>query len=411
MTIHSYAAPEEESCGGTRNPRVVRSVVLVIVFVVLTIHTPAHATAGCSPAGSLGLARARHTATALGDRRVLVAGGRIIPATTPESTPTAELYDGETWTAVASMHDERVAHTATLLADGRVLVVGGFRSHPPQLSFVPTAEIFDPASGQWALAANPATARANHAAALLDDGRVLVAGGQIDPFPTYAQDAGDVLGPMPGYPSAAAEIYNPAGDRWLPVAPMLVPRDFFTLTTLHDGSVLATAGDTMAGHTNTAELFDPALNVWIPTAPAEVARAFHDAVLLADGRVAAVGGALSVEPPPYLQEVASVEIYDPITRAWSPTGALPSARWWPGAVGLPDGSILAAGGIAADFANQSTTHLDAVDRWDPSTASWTTVAQLATPRGSQTVAYGTGVLVTGGGKAPFVAQTEFCSPY
>jgi hypothetical protein len=44
------------------------------------------------------------------------------------------------------MATARQEHTATLLPDGRVLVAGGFN---PSSGFLASAEIYNPASGAW----------------------------------------------------------------------------------------------------------------------------------------------------------------------------------------------------------------------------------------------------------------------
>jgi hypothetical protein len=75
------------------------------------------------------------------------------------------------------MLGDRSLHAATLLLDGRVLVAGGGRS----------AELYDPGTGSWAAAA-PAGGSTAETATLLADGRVLVVGGVsaslFDPGPS-----------------------------------------------------------------------------------------------------------------------------------------------------------------------------------------------------------------------------------
>src|SRR4029079_13129335 len=74
--------------------------------------------------GSLGTARAQHTATLLNSGKVLVAGGTNNKTAVLSS---AELYDPATgtWTATGSLNDARFQQTATLLPNGKVLVAGG----------------------------------------------------------------------------------------------------------------------------------------------------------------------------------------------------------------------------------------------------------------------------------------------
>ena len=90
-----------------------------------------------SVTGDLIAARDSHTATLLPNGKVLVAGGAdwnrglppapCLPNCAPLALNSAELYDPatETWTATASLNVPRSAHTATLLGNGKVLAVGG----------------------------------------------------------------------------------------------------------------------------------------------------------------------------------------------------------------------------------------------------------------------------------------------
>ena len=59
---------------------------------------------------------------------------------------TADIYDpvSNTWTPTADLHRTRAAHTATVLQDGRVLITGGQNHVGP--GDMPTAEIFDEAT-------------------------------------------------------------------------------------------------------------------------------------------------------------------------------------------------------------------------------------------------------------------------
>src|SRR5262249_43927082 len=149
------------------------------------------------------------TATLLADGRVLVAGGLGNGA--PMSVATAELYDPEadTWSPAASMSIVRAFHTATMLADGRVLVVGGATSYT-HAGARASAEIYDPVRAAWSSTGSMSDTRALHTAAMLVDGRVLVAGGE-------AHDGPEVF-------RASAEIYTPGTGTWTAAGSMHAAR-------------------------------------------------------------------------------------------------------------------------------------------------------------------------------------------
>src|SRR4030095_6785650 len=124
---------------------------------------------------SLAVPRTGHTATALSDGRVLITGGHDADG---NIVAVSEIFDPETQssTASASLNTARFDHTATRLADGRVLVAGGTGANSPLSS----AEIFDPANaeaGFQAVGQAMTAARTRHSATLLNNGNVLIAGG------------------------------------------------------------------------------------------------------------------------------------------------------------------------------------------------------------------------------------------
>lgn len=125
--------------------------------------------------GSTSVGHERHTATLLADGRVLVAGGFGDAG----ALTTAELFNPATgtWSVIGRLRMARGAHTATMLGSGRVLVTGGSGGDGITLSSLVTAEVFNPISASWGLTGALGTARHNHRAALLNNGRVLVTGG------------------------------------------------------------------------------------------------------------------------------------------------------------------------------------------------------------------------------------------
>ena len=128
-----------------------------------------------TPAAALLTARAYHTSTLLKNGQVLIAGGTA--AGTGTALTSAELYDPaqNTFTSTGSMQSGRVQHTASLLASGDVLAAGGFlggRSAPG------SAEIYTPSTGLWTATGAMQLSRLAHTATVLPSGAVLVAGGE-----------------------------------------------------------------------------------------------------------------------------------------------------------------------------------------------------------------------------------------
>src|SRR4051812_46941179 len=99
---------------------------------------------------------------------------------------------------MASPHAE---HTATLLDDGRVLVAGGLGSSDASAETA-VSELYDPATGGWSRTDDLHVARWDARASLLDDGRVLVTGGVVH-----------------GNGTTVAEIWDPATGEWTDTAP------------------------------------------------------------------------------------------------------------------------------------------------------------------------------------------------
>ena len=67
-------------------------------------------------------------------------------------------------------------------------------------------------------------------------------------------------------------------------------------------------------------------------------RSQHTATLLKDGRILLVGGCRMVA------RLANVEIYDPVSNTYQPTGSLNTPRSAHSATLLPDGRVLVVGG-------------------------------------------------------------------
>jgi hypothetical protein len=286
--------------------------------------------------------------------------------------------------ATGRMSTSRIAHTATLLNNGKVLVAGGTDVNGSTLA---TAELYDPTNGSFSLTGNMGAGRAHFAATLLTSGKVLVTGG-LDPA---------------GNPLATAEIYDPTAGTFSPTSGnMQFVHATHTATLLNTGKVL------VAGWGNaTAELFDPRTETFAQTGSMATARVSHTATLLSSGKVLLTGGVQGTGAT--LKVLAEAELYDPTSGSFSPTlGILATARQWHTASLLPGGKVLVTGGL--DSAEKA---IISAEVFDPANQSFTTTGSMGTARAFQTATSlndGT-VLVTGGndGTAP-LATAELYNP-
>ena len=278
----------------------------------------------------------------------------------------------DTWVKTGSLNLSRSDHTATLLEDGRVLVAGG-------LAFSPTAntERYDPTSGGWQPVANLNTAREDHTATRLSGDFVLVAGGRNDQGTT-----------------AACERFNPLRDNWLETGNLNTARDSHSATRLSDGRVLVAGGYAADGRpTATAEIYDPSSGAWSATVGLPFALRSHTATRLADGRVLVVGGAGDRRVLGGTGILAVADLYDPESGRWSSASPLETARLEHSATLLANGRVLVAGGLDSGISPTATVEL-----YDPVAGEWTTVGSLNVARSfhSASLLADGRVLVTGG---------------
>ena len=345
----------------------------VLGFVIsFVLATAAQGADGFTATGSLDTARYRHTATLLPSGKVVVAGGEsysIDDSGNIESLffTSAELYDPATgtWTPAGSLGNARASHTATLLPNGKVLVAGGFIVVGWYTIPLASAELYDPATGTWTPTSSLGTARAGHTATLLPTGKVLVVGGGANSAELYNPATGkwsltgSLANPSDGgtatllpngkvlVAGSGAELYNPATGTWTTTGSLVTARLSHTATLLPNGKVLVAGGERSfydGSSTITfisAELYDPAAGTWTPTGSLVTARASHTATLLSNGKVLIAGGYNYAESSLF----ASAELYDPATGTWSATGSLSFERYSHTATLLPNGKALFAGGL------------------------------------------------------------------
>lgn len=304
-------------------------------------------------------ARRGHQAVVLGDGRVMVAGG----INEGELLASVEIFDPTTskWTTVAPMSVPRLGSTLTLLTNGNVLVTGGTSADTASGSgggqtIRPdaTAEIYNVAANRWTTTAGSmSTPRFEHTATALDDGRVLIAGGQGPPI------AGIVSA------LATTEIYDPAVDSFRKSNDMGDARFNHTAVKLPDRTVMVVGG---SGGTNgetslsTAEVFNPGDGSWTSAGTLTGSRSGHTATAFPDGRVLVAGGELITRGNH--RSLNTAEIFSLDKREWRSAGQMNCPRSEASAALLGDGSVLV---VAGDFAapGQQPDPKGCADRYRP----------------------------------------------
>ena len=291
-----------------------------------------------------------------------------------------------TWSEAPGLSSIRGTTAAAVLDGGRVLAAGGGVG----AIALEATEVFDPEAQTWQQVAPMAEARRGHRSVVLEDGRVLVAGGLAN-----------------GVPLASAEIYDPETNGWSAVAPMSVPRLGHSLTVLSDGRVLAAGGsaresDEAAGGGQTirtvatSEIFDPATLTWSPAAEMIHARFEHTATLLADGRALMVGGLGPSEGAEQDMPLRSTEIYDPAADAFVTSTDLAEGRANHAAALLNENAVIVTGGVTGE---QGDLSIASAEVFDSRAATWTTVGSMGTPRtGHTATALEDGRILVAGGE-------------
>lgn len=312
-------------------------------------------------------------------------GANGAPLANPITSPNGwSTEGGHNWQLSGSMIVPRFGHRSVLLNDGRILVVGG--SNGSQC--LASVEAFDPSAnsgtGGFSLLPSMSVARNFLTVTLLNDGRVLVTGGN---------DCGSA--------QISAEIFDPTANNgtggFSPPIFMNSARFRHSAAKLSDGRVLITGGESGGISLASAEIFDPAANSgaggFYLVSNMVQSRKFHESITLADGRVLIAGGSADSV------DIASAEIYDPAanggTGGFFSSAAMLSARSAFILTPLPDGRVLATGGTSGARAT-------GVDIFDSSASgglgAFTQVGNLSGARyyNQATLRLDGSVLITGG---------------
>jgi N-acetylneuraminic acid mutarotase len=284
------------------------------------------------------------------------------------------------WQTLAGAAPAVRYHTATLLQDGRVLVAGGETVDGAGFAKV-TGEcwLYDPATGGTATAAL-AAARRLHTATLLADGRVLVAGGSPGAFKL---------------PLQSAELYDPKTKSWSMAKDLPAPRTTHTAEVLPDARVLLIGGFDGVDSLATFAIYNPVANTWsVPLSKLKKDRSWHTSTLLGQ-KLLVIGGVSGNTVGTYLDtaevyELASGTVVELASRLGQPRAQHSTHL-------LPGGKLLVIGGACAD-PGMNPCVLTGDERFDPATDSFAPIAHFGPPplRHAAATLLDGRVVVTGG---------------
>ncbi|MFH1028964.1 MAG: kelch repeat-containing protein, partial [Pseudomonadota bacterium] len=327
-----------------------------------------------SPAGSLGQARARHSATQLPTGEILIAGGNSGSAVLAST----EIYnpDSKAFSPGLPLNQARQTHSAQVLPNGKVLFSGG-NNNPSgawdiQTNFLSSCELYDRKTNTMTTTGSKTNATSAGLPYLLWTGKFMYAGGGTNETELYTPD-------MPG----TLETWEPGGT-------MATGRTEAFWSALDDGTVLVSGGFDSAGNVlASAEVYDYLTGAFTATAgPMSTPRQQHRTVQLYTGKVLVSGG--RSDPNTTLNGLNSAELYDPATGTFGPAGpsGTPATmlryRRLHRSTELANGKILITGGLGGTASNGSGV-LNSAEIYDPATGNFAWAAG-GPPSGGMTVA-------------------------
>jgi MYXO-CTERM domain-containing protein len=364
--------------------------------------------------------RSLHAAVTTGDGDLMLIGGATTEPgdeSPSKATTSVNVFDHQkkAWGQAPGMNENRAAHTATSTwrDDGLeiILVAGGTPDLDPAVGAAIPMDTFetylvnsDAPGFELKDAALMKEPRYFHQAAdfvLNGKHRVLVTGGVINSAGTATRSAERF------FPSES----DPAFDPGPATDDMEYPRAGHTMTLLNGGELLVVGGGSalngkaLSDLTRSAELYLPAQNTFETLDDADgqwlrQARGFHTAtLLLTSGHVLVAGGQGENGEP-----LATVEIFEPITRKWSCAPPMSYPRFKHTATVLPgsSGRVLVVGGVTP-LGTSAPAEI-----YDHATSTWTImgVPDVVPRAGHTATGFLGGVLVAGGAGVKPVSAFE-----
>ena len=289
---------------------------------------------------------------------------------------TASMPSG-TWNYIASMLDTvSSSHqgAASGVLNGQFLVANGANGSND-------TESYNPITNQWTALA-PSPAASVYAAGAVMNGQFYMVGG-CSPVSDCRVSVSGVM-----------EIYNPTTNTWS-YGPSMPTARYDAASAVINGKLYVAGGDLgcpLCTNVSTLEIFDPVANTWTSGSPMpNVLMGARGAAV--NGKLYVVGGGGGAWWPSQNYLFAShVSIYHPIGNAWTQSASsIPIPVFDPSVVAM-NGLVYVISGLGA-----SLSDVNAVQVYDPTADTWTSVSPLDTGRDQTVAGVISGVVYFAGG--------------
>jgi hypothetical protein len=311
----------------------------------------------------LNMSRSSHTTTQLSNDDLVIIGGIHYN----ETVSAIEVIDSDRKSTIrAHLSVSRYLHSSHRLQNGNIVVIGGYRVTNGVLSYVTEIEEYNPTTHSVATVANLNYARGCHRSVLLDNGKILIIGGDN------------------GAPLQTAELYNPSTQVIEQVIQMNQSRSDFDIVKMSNSDVLVFGG--VGSNLGSIERFNYQTGQFESAGNLITARCALKALLLQNGTVLLTGGYdLS-------STLRVAEIYDPMTRTVTDIGHMNFARDSHTVTLLSNGKVLIIGGASLGISTNS------MELFDPLTNTFKNIGLLDLARDSHTATLTTNgqIVIVGG---------------
>jgi N-acetylneuraminic acid mutarotase len=176
------------------------------------------------------------------------------------------------------------------------------------------------------------------AAAASTDGKIYVMGG-------YNRASNSVR--------ATAYSFTPGAANWATLSsPMTSPRVEFGAAVATDGTIYAVGGrDNLSNELQSAEYFVPGGSGWTTIPTLSAPRVYHGVAFGGDARLHVIGGREGGSSSAGF--LNANDTYDPVTKKWGTSAALPVGRQQMAVATGPDGRVYVLGGATGPVSGQT----------------------------------------------------------